>query len=384
MSDHITSGRSALYRAASESLHRDRSRKERQEAAYRMLWACGLGDLIRRDFYGLFEFPPGARGDLLDAGCGGGIEAANLRRLAPGLRISGVDVSAVALSAAVARPDKGNAEFYQASLERLPFGDGVFDYIASHEVIEHVEDPGLVLRELCRVLKPGGVCVIATPNGASWWIEHLRQRVMRLFGRRGAPVGADHTRPPSFWRREFVRAGFAVERQIFDGAALEFQMFAAPSAWMPVLSRVFEPLRDLPPVNLLLCDRVKYRLRKPGAGAATIAQSAASCCPVCHAGLADGEAGIVCGNGHRFARNRLGLVDFSALAPETAPALASEPTTAPPGMMPAIEEPPGRRGWVRRLRRAVLFGFSLFYAAFLLVLAPLGLILGRFRQPFRP
>jgi len=36
------------------------------------------------------------------------------------------------------------------------------------------------------------------------------------------------------------------------------------------------------------------------------------------------------------------------------------------------------------LRRAVLFGFSLFYAAFLLVLAPLGLILGRFRQPFRP
>src|SRR5579864_589292 len=127
VSDHITSGRSALYRAASESLHRDRG-PERQEAAYRMLWACGLGDLIRRDFYGLFEFTDGVRGDLLDAGCGSGIEAVNLQRLVPGLRISGIDVSSVALSAAVARPDRGSALFYQASLERLPFGDGVFDY----------------------------------------------------------------------------------------------------------------------------------------------------------------------------------------------------------------------------------------------------------------
>jgi SAM-dependent methyltransferase len=383
VSDHITSGRSAGYRAASESLHRDRG-PERQEAAYRMLWACGLGDLIRRDFYGLFEFPEGARGDLLDAGCGSAIEAANLQRLVPGLRISGIDVSSVALSAAVARADKGSTLFYQASLERLPFGDGAFDYIASHEVIEHVEDPGLVLRELCRVLKPGGVCVIATPNGASWWIEHLRQRVMRLFGRRGAPVGADHTRPPSFWRRELGRAGFAVERQIFDGAALEFQMFAAPSAWMPLLSRVFEPLRDLPPVNLLLCDRVKYRLRKPGAGATTPARPAAACCPICHAGLADGDAAIVCGSGHRFARNGLGLVDFSALAPDAAPPPAAEPAATPPAM-PTIEEPAqDRRGWVRRLRRAVLLGFSLGYAAFLVALAPLGLILGRFRRPFRP
>jgi SAM-dependent methyltransferase len=383
VTDHITSGRSALYRAVSESLHRDRG-PERQEAAYRMLWACGLGDLIRRDFYGLFEFPPGVRGDLLDAGCGSGIEAVNLQRLVPGLRISGIDVSSVALSAAVARPDRGSALFYQASLERLPFGDGVFDYIASHEVIEHVEDPRLVLRELCRVLKPGGICVIATPNGASWWIEHLRQRVMRLFGRRGAPVGADHTRPPSFWRRELGRAGFAVERQIFDGAALEFQMFAAPSAWMPLLSRVFEPLRDLPPVNLLLCDRVKYRLRKLGAAAMASPPSAAPCCPICHAGFADGDAAIVCRNGHRFARNGLGLVDFSALARETAPTPVAEPAATPPAI-PAIEKPPqGRRGWVRRLRRAVLFGFSLGYAAFLVALAPLGLILGRFRRPFLP
>jgi 2-polyprenyl-3-methyl-5-hydroxy-6-metoxy-1,4-benzoquinol methylase len=112
--------------------------------------------------------------------------------------------------------------FYQSSLEQLPFADASFGYITSHEVIEHVETPAIVLRALSRVLKPGGICVIATPNGASLWIEHLRQRVIRLFGRRGAPVGADHTRTPGYWRRQFQSAGLVIERQIFDGAAFEF------------------------------------------------------------------------------------------------------------------------------------------------------------------
>jgi 2-polyprenyl-3-methyl-5-hydroxy-6-metoxy-1,4-benzoquinol methylase len=229
--DQIVSGKSAAYRKASEALHGAAPSWDRRATHYRVLWECGYGDLIRADFYRLFAFPAGVTGHLLDAGCGTGIEAVNLQRQAPGLHIQGVDVSSVALAGAVAKPDTGNAAFYQAAQERLPFPDAVFDYIASHEVIEHVEDPAVVVRDLGRVLKPGGVCVIATPNGASLWIDHLRQRVMRLFGRRGAPIGADHTRPPAFWRRQFGLAGFVVERQIFDGAALEFQLFVAPARW---------------------------------------------------------------------------------------------------------------------------------------------------------
>src|SRR3984893_12961871 len=234
--DQIVSGKSAAYREASEALHGAAPCWNRRATHYRVLWECGYGDLIRADFYGLFAFPAGGSGRLLDAGCGTGIEAVNLQRQAPGLRIQGVDVSSVALAGAGAKPEDGNAAVYQAALERFPFPDAVFDYIASHEVIEHVEDPAVVVRELGRVLKPGGVCVIATPNGASLWIDHLRQRGMRLFGRRGAPIGADHTRPPAFWRRQFGRAGFVVERRIFDGAALEFQLFVAPARWMPRLS----------------------------------------------------------------------------------------------------------------------------------------------------
>jgi ubiquinone/menaquinone biosynthesis C-methylase UbiE len=376
MLDQIVTSRGATYRAASEALHRDPI-ADRQAARFRKLWECGYADLIRADFYGVLALPERASGNLLDAGCGTGIEAANLLQLLPGLRVHGVDISSVSLAGAVARSETFNASFYQAALERLPFANSAFDYITAHEVIEHVEDPAVVLAELSRVLKPGGVCAIATPNGASWWIEHLRQRVKRALGRRGAPVGEDHTRPPSFWRREFRRAGFVVERQIFDAAAIEFQTFAAPAGLMPVLSRVLEPLRSVPGVNLVLCDRVKFRLVKPGRTSA-VACPVLPCCPICHTALSENGGAASCGGGHRFARNSVGLVDFTSLAPE-----------------PSAEDDAGTESFVemsrrarrsnlsRRARRLALLVLSTGYVGFLLLLAPLGIILGVFHQPFR-
>jgi len=318
---------------------------------YRMLRECRYEELIRADFRTLFGFTAATTGRLLDAGCGTGNETVELLRQAPGLSIYGIDVSRDALTIAVDRPETVKATFYCSALERLPFADAAFDYIASHEVVEHVEDPAVVLQELHRVLKPGGVCVIATPNGASLWIEHLRQRLMRLLGRRGAPVGADHTRPPSFWRREFGAAGFAVERQIYDGAALEFQLFIAPAQWMPLLSRVFEPLRIVPLVNWLLCDRVKFRLRKPGARDDIPAEA-----------------------------DPAGLIDFMAVSTKTGSTVedAAEPGSVSLPAAASTERPPLRR----RLRRGALLGLSLVYAGFLALLAPVGLAVSRFYQPF--
>jgi ubiquinone/menaquinone biosynthesis C-methylase UbiE len=47
---------------------------------------------------------------------------------------------------------------------RLPYGDGTFDVVCSLEVIEHIEDQFGFLREAFRVLKPGGVALVSTPN----------------------------------------------------------------------------------------------------------------------------------------------------------------------------------------------------------------------------
>jgi ubiquinone/menaquinone biosynthesis C-methylase UbiE len=48
--------------------------------------------------------------------------------------------------------------------EKLPYPDGAFDIITATEVVEHLEDYRNVLRELYRVLKPGGLCILSTPN----------------------------------------------------------------------------------------------------------------------------------------------------------------------------------------------------------------------------
>jgi SAM-dependent methyltransferase len=370
MEQEILGGRAAAYRAQSEALHRA-PLADRRAARLAALWDCGLFDLVRADFYGLLA-APAAPGALLEAGCGSGIEAANLGRLLPGVEIHAVDVSGVALARAVARAEAAAARFRQAALEALPFAAASFDYVLAHEVIEHVEDPRIVLAEFARVLGPGGVCLVATPNGASLWLEHLRQRLKRARGRRGAAVGLDHTRPPSFWRREFARAGLVVERQIFDAAAVEFLMFVAPPRSIPWLARLFEPLRALPGVNLLLCDRVKFRLVKPGSHGA-LSAAVRLVCPLCRADLAENEGGANCAAGHRFARNSSGLVDFTALAPalQEPSAAAAEPPAPPPV----------RRDWRRRARRLALWTLSLPYAGFLLLLTPLALVVRLFYRP---
>jgi SAM-dependent methyltransferase len=358
------------YRASSEALHRDGRAQERHGANLRMLWECGLADLIRRDFYGLFAFPENARGAFLDAGCGTGIEVRNLRSRFPDLELYGVDISAVALARAVADNARKEHRFYQAALEALPLGDGVFDYIGSHEVIEHVDDPAPVLKELHRVLKAGGVCVIATPNGASLWVEHLRQRIARLFGRRGAPVGEDHVRPPSFWRREFMRAGFAIERRIFDGAALEFLTYVAPARMMPLGASLLEPLRIVPIVNLLVCDRVKYRLRKPGPGS-TVGEPRVVCA-LCRSALSLAGDAAECLNGHRFGRSTAGVIDFTT------------PLSDGASGKPASAAPPAGSRQRRHLRRLLLAAGCALYVAFLTALLPLGFAAGRRVQPMRP
>src|SRR5262249_28290170 len=301
------------------------------------------------------------------------------------LAVHAVDVSAVALAAASESRESGPS-FYQAALERLPFAAASFDYLCSHEVIEHVEDPAVVLAEFLRVLKPGGVCAIATPNGASWWIEHLRQRCMRLLGRRGAPIGEDHTRSPRFWRREFERAGFIVERRILDGAALEFLLFVAPARWMPRLTRLLEPLRVVPGINLVLCDRVKFRLRKPGKTLGTTG-AVALCCPLCRSPATDQGYSVMCESGHRFGRNAGGLVDFITPLSER-PAETEPPSGGTAAGDPHVGENSGdlARGKqsprVRRLRRLVLHCFGIIYAGSLMLMAPVGAVAGLFHQPF--
>jgi len=93
-------------------------------------------------------------GRVLDVGCGAGQVAKAVKRERPDLAVSACDVSRAAIAAASASPE--GVDFRLALAERLPYDDAEFDFVWIFDVLEHVEGPEAVLREMARVLKPGG------------------------------------------------------------------------------------------------------------------------------------------------------------------------------------------------------------------------------------
>lgn len=108
---------------------------------------------------------PGMR--VLDCGCGpGGITQGIAARIAPGVVI-GVDMNGAQIELATERAAAagvGNVEFRQASVYELPFADDSFDAVFSHALFEHLADKVAAARECLRVLRPGGVIGVCTPD----------------------------------------------------------------------------------------------------------------------------------------------------------------------------------------------------------------------------
>jgi SAM-dependent methyltransferase len=94
---------------------------------------------------------------VLDLGCGAGRLFPRDYR-APGRRVIGVDLD----PAIWKNPLLG--ERHLASIDQLPLADASVDIVYSRYVMEHVEDPASVFAEVSRVLRPGGVFIVLTPN----------------------------------------------------------------------------------------------------------------------------------------------------------------------------------------------------------------------------
>jgi SAM-dependent methyltransferase len=93
------------------------------------------------------------KGRVLDDGCGAGSVAKAVKRARSELDVAGCDMSQAALSAA--RSSSEGVDFREAQAEKLPFADGELDFVWMFDVLEHVENPESVLREIARVLRPG-------------------------------------------------------------------------------------------------------------------------------------------------------------------------------------------------------------------------------------
>jgi SAM-dependent methyltransferase len=112
----------------------------------------------------MLERDPKAR--VLDLGCGDGELTARVAAAVGTKEVYGVDVNEESLEKAKAR----GIITVKHDLNKFPypFETNTFDVVVSNQVIEHLYYPIRFLREVYRILKPGGYAIISTENLASW------------------------------------------------------------------------------------------------------------------------------------------------------------------------------------------------------------------------
>jgi SAM-dependent methyltransferase len=145
---------------------------------------------------------PADGGLILDAGCGYGRLAYRILTNIPEARLVAIDISDSMIRATrscIGIRFRGG----RAALESLPFRDGAFDAVICVGVVMHVRDEAAALRELCRVLRPGGRLVLSFNSLLSPF--SLLAIVNNRLVRRGIPRFV--ARMPRFYVRELARHG---------------------------------------------------------------------------------------------------------------------------------------------------------------------------------
>lgn len=170
----------------------------------------------------IFEWiPPADDRLILDCACGRGFYL-NMYRYVSACCLVGLELDADVIQKA--RRNVGHLPHItltRGNIYALPFPDNHFDGVILSEILEHVEDDVAGLREVLRVLKPGGVAAITVPNAHYPFLwDPINWTLERVFGthiQRGplAGIWANHVR---LYRREQLRAavedaGLIVEQE---------------------------------------------------------------------------------------------------------------------------------------------------------------------------
>lgn len=141
---------------------------------------------------------------ILDLGCGTG--ELSRRLAAGGLRVTGCDISPNMLARAAARDGAGGHAWVRLAPDwrRLPFKPATFDLVVAASVLEYVIDPGTVLRECGRVLRPGGVVLYTVPDlrHPIRWAEWAARQLAASAASRSGPG----RRPPWDGYRAYLHA----------------------------------------------------------------------------------------------------------------------------------------------------------------------------------
>ena len=138
-----------------------------------------IADLKRLDFIrkNLLKSVP-ADGAILDVGCGNGIISLQLGK--DGFNILGIDVSDKAIEKAKDANPFPNVSFDVADAEKLKASGQSYDAIICSEVLEHLNQPSNLVRELFAILKDTGILIVTVPNGTGPRESLVTKPMLRL------------------------------------------------------------------------------------------------------------------------------------------------------------------------------------------------------------
>jgi len=174
------------------------------------------------------ELLPGA--SVLDAGCGPGADLLPMAELVtPHGRVVGVDHDPAMVAAASARTTElPHVDVRLGDLHELPLADGEVERARADRVLQHVDDPAAAMRELARVVRPGGLVALADPDWESLVVDAPGEGGLAT-SRAFARWTCDHVVRNATMGRRLPRLAYA--------AGLEVRSVTPhPSVWLDVQS----------------------------------------------------------------------------------------------------------------------------------------------------